>query len=68
MPKFMKPEDRDSDVRIDFRNYELIKYFDMSDDDFILEVQAVLNQLLKNNYVFINKGQACFYLRHAFFI
>lgn len=53
--------DRDSDVRIDFKNYELIKYFDMSDDDFILEVQAFLNQLLKNNYVFINKRLCEFY-------
>ena len=53
--------DRDSDVRIDFKNYELIKYFDMSDDDFILEVQAFLNQLLKNNYVFINKRFCEFY-------
>ena len=53
--------DRDSDVRIDFKNYELIKYFDMSDDVFILEVQAFLNQLLKNNYVFINKRFCEFY-------
>lgn len=53
--------DRDSDVRIDFKNYELIKYFDMSDDDFILEVQEFLNQLIKNNYVFINKRLCEFY-------
>jgi len=53
--------DRDSDVRIDFKNYELIKYYDMSDDDFILEVQAFLNQLLQNNYVFINKRFCEFY-------
>jgi len=53
--------DRDSDVKLNFKNYELIMYYDMSDDDFILEVQAFLNQLLKNNYVFINRKYCDFY-------
>lgn len=51
--------DRDSDVRIDFKKYELT--YNMSDNDFIMEVNSFLNSLLKNNYVFINRNSCRFY-------
>lgn len=53
--------DRDSDVRMDFKKYELMMYYGTSDNDFIMEVQAFLNQLIKNNYVFINRKSCGFY-------
>jgi len=51
--------DRDSDVRMDFKKYELT--YNMSDDDFIMEVNSFLDSLLKNNYVFINRNLCRFY-------
>ena len=53
--------DKDSDVRMDFKKYELIMNYGISDDDFIMEVNGLLNTLLKNNYVFINRKSSGFY-------
>ena len=53
--------DKDSDVRMDFKKYELIMNYGTSDDDFIMEVNGLLNTLLKNNYVFINRKSSGFY-------
>lgn len=50
--------DRDKDVRFGFKKYELMKYNDTPDDLFVAEVNASLNKLLQNNYVFINR-KAC---------
>ena len=47
--------DRDSDVRIDFKKYELTKYDYVSDLEFITIVEKFLNNLLSGNYVFINR-------------
>lgn len=52
--------DRDADVRIDFKKYELVKYDTMSDAEFLLNVNNFLNNLLKNSYVFINKSLSKF--------
>ena len=53
--------DKDSDVRMDFKKYELMMYSGLSDDEFIQEVNGLLNTLLKNNYVFINRKSSGFY-------
>ena len=50
--------DRDRDVRFNFKKYELMKYNGTPDDLFVAEVNASLNKLLQNNYVFINR-KAC---------
>ena len=47
--------DRDSDVRIDFKKYELTKYDYVSDLEFITIVEKFLDNLLSGNYVFINR-------------
>ena len=47
--------DRDSDVRIDFKKYELTKYDYVSDLEFITIIEKFLNNLLSGNYVFINR-------------
>lgn len=47
--------DRDSDVRIDFKKYELTKYDYVSDLEFTTIVEKFLNNLLSGNYVFINR-------------
>jgi len=47
--------DRDSDVRIDYKKYELTKYDYVSDLEFITIVEKFLNNLLSGNYVFINR-------------
>ena len=47
--------DKDSDVRIDFKKYELTKYDNMSDLEFTTIVEKFLNNLLSGNYVFINR-------------
>ncbi len=47
--------DRDSDVRIDYKKYELTKYDYMSDLEFTTVVEKFLNNLLSGNYVFINR-------------
>ena len=47
--------DRDSDVRIDYKKYELTKYDYMSDLEFTTIVEKFLNNLLSGNYVFINR-------------
>ena len=52
--------DRDADVRIDFKKYELVKYDTVSDVEFLLNVNNFLNTLLKNSYVFINKSLSKF--------
>ena len=53
--------DRDSDVRIDFKKYELMTSYGIQDDDFLAEVNGLLDSLLKNNYVFINRKSCGFY-------
>ena len=50
--------DRESDVRFDFVRKEFIKYPYMADSAFSLQVLGYLNNLLKNNYVFVNRN-AC---------
>ena len=47
--------DRDSDVRIDYKKYELTKYDYVSDLEFITIVEKFLDNLLSGNYVFINR-------------
>lgn len=53
--------DRDSDVRMDFKKYELMTSYGIQDDDFLAEVNGLLDSLLKNNYVFINRKSCGFY-------
>lgn len=53
--------DRDSDVRMDFKKYELMTSYGIHDDDFLAEVNGFLDNLLKNNYVFINRKSCGFY-------
>ncbi len=52
--------DRDSDVRIDFKKYELTKYSNVSDEEFVITVNKFLDNLLKNSYVFINQNYCGF--------
>lgn len=47
--------DRDSDVRIDYKKYELTKYDYVPDLEFITIVEKFLDNLLSGNYVFINR-------------
>ncbi len=47
--------DRDSDVRIDYKKYELTKYDYVSDLEFITIVEKFLDNLSSGNYVFINR-------------
>ena len=47
--------DRDSDVRIDYKKYELTKYDYVSDLEFVTIVEKFLGNLLSGNYVFINR-------------
>ena len=47
--------DRDSDVRIDYKKYELTKYGYMSDLEFTTIMEKFLSNLLSGNYVFINR-------------
>ena len=47
--------DHDSDVRIDYKKYELTKYDYVSDLEFTTIVEKFLNNLLSGNYVFINR-------------
>jgi hypothetical protein len=47
--------DRDSDVRIDYKKYELTKYDYVSGPEFTTMVEKFLNNLLSGNYVFINR-------------
>lgn len=50
--------DRDSDVKFNFVKKEFIKYPNTLNSAFTLQVLYYLNNMLKNNYVFINKN-AC---------
>lgn len=50
--------DRDSDVKFNFVKKEFIKYPNTLNSAFALQVLYYLNNMLKNNYVFINKS-AC---------
>lgn len=47
--------DRDSDVRIDYKKYELTKDDYVSGQEFTTIVEKFLNNLLSGNYVFINR-------------
>lgn len=47
--------DRDSDVRIDYKKYELTKDDYVSGQEFTAIVEKFLNNLLSGNYVFINR-------------
>ena len=50
--------DRDSDVKFNFVKKEFVKYPYTPDGIFTVQILNYLNNLLKNNYVFINKS-AC---------
>lgn len=48
--------DRESDVKFNFKKEEIIQYYGESDDVFLGEIMAFMDNLLKNNYVFVNKN------------
>ena len=50
--------DRDSDVKFDFIKKEFIQDASISDVMFLVQITVYLTNLLKNNYVFVNKN-AC---------
>lgn len=52
--------DKDSDVRIDFKKVEFTQYSDIPDNVFLEEIAAYMEEILKNNYVFINKNYCGF--------
>lgn len=52
--------DRDSDVKFNFNKEVFVKYDNMTDSAFALQILAYLNNLLKNNYVFVNKNACVF--------
>ena len=52
--------DRDSDVKFNFNKEVFVKYDNESDSIFALKVLSYLNNLLKGNYVFVNKNACTF--------
>lgn len=57
--------DRDSDVRIDFKKFELQKYAELSDVEFLMTVNKFLDDLLDGSYVFINQKYCGFETTHT---
>lgn len=57
--------DRDSDVRIDFKKFELQKYAEFSDVEFLMTVNKFLDDLLNGSYVFINQEYCGFETTHT---
>ena len=47
--------DRDADVRFDFVKKEFVKFNNLSDSEFATQIMTYLNNLLRGNYLFINK-------------
>ena len=52
--------DRDADVKFGFNKKEIIKYSSAPNTPFLAELLQYLENLLKNNYVFVNKNESKF--------
>lgn len=52
--------DRDSDVRFEFTKKEFVKNSNTSNTSFIVQIMTYLSNLMKNNYVFVNKNMSGF--------